>query len=283
MSRGIHRPRRVLPGFEIALATTLLWTGILVALPFLGLAGKMATVSWEQIWASVADPRVVASYRISFGLALVAALLDALFGGLLAWALVRYEFPGKRLVDALVDLPFALPTAVAGLALTALYAPTGFLGKPLLALWGIRVAYTPLGVLVALVFVGFPFAVRVIQPVLADLSADLEEAAAVLGASHGYAFRRVILPALVPSLLTGGALAFGRAVGEFGSVVFISGNLPFQTEITPLLIIIKLEQFDDAGAAAIGSLMILVSLAVLLAVRAIEAHQRRRLGLGEAH
>lgn len=245
------------------------------------MAGKMATVTWEQVWASIADPRVVASYRISFGLALVAALLDVLFGGMLAWALVRYHFPGKRLVDALVDLPFALPTAVAGLALTALYAPTGLLGKPLNDLFGIQVAYTPLGVLVALVFVGFPFTVRAVQPVLADVSADLEEAAACLGATRGYVFRRVVLPALFPALLTGGALAFGRAVGEFGSVVFISGNLPFRTEITPLLIIVKLEQFDYAGAASIGSLMILVSLAILLAVRAIEERQRRRLGLGE--
>lgn len=276
-----RRPRRALPGFELALAATLLWAGVLVALPFLGLAGKMATVTWEQIWASIADPRVVASYRISFGLALVAALLDVLFGGMLAWALVRYHFPGKRLVDALVDLPFALPTAVAGLALTALYAPTGLLGKPLNDLFGIQVAYTPLGVLVALVFVGFPFTVRAVQPVLADVSADLEEAAACLGATRGYVFRRVVLPALFPALLTGGALAFGRAVGEFGSVVFISGNLPFRTEITPLLIIVKLEQFDYAGAASIGSLMILVSLAILLAVRAIEERQRRRLGLGE--
>lgn len=271
--------RRILPGFPLAFGTTLLWVGLIVLLPVLGLAGKVAAAPWAHVWASVTDPRVVASYRLSFGLSLVAALVDAGFGGLLAWALVRYEFPGKRLVDALVDLPFALPTAVAGLALTALYAPNGLLGKPLLDGLGLKVAYTPLGVLVALVFIGFPFVVRTLQPVIADLSVELEEAAATLGARRGYAFRRVIVPALLPSLLTGFGLAFGRAVGEFGSVVFIAGNLPFKTEITPLLIIIKLEQFDYSGAAAIGALMLVASLGILLAVKWLEGWQLRRIGL----
>ena len=271
--------RRILPGFQLALGTTLLWVGVIVLLPVLGLAGKVAAAPWTHVWASITDPRVVASYRLSFGLSLAAAFVDAVFGGLLAWALVRYEFPGKRLVDALVDLPFALPTAVAGLALTALYAPNGLLGKPLLEGFGVKVAYTPLGILVALVFIGFPFTVRTLQPVIADIAVELEEAAACLGARRGYTFRRVIVPSLLPPLLTGFALAFGRAVGEFGSVVFIAGNLPFKTEITPLLIIIKLEQFDYEGAAAIGLLMLLASFTILLSVRGLEGWQHRRIGV----
>jgi sulfate/thiosulfate transport system permease protein len=238
---------------------------------------KTASLSLEQFWSTVSAPRVLASYRLSFGASLLAAAINAVFGLMLAWALVRYTFPGKRLIDALVDLPFALPTAVAGISLTALYARNGWLGQyhePL----GIKVAFTPLGVLVALIFIGLPFVVRTVQPVLEDMDADFEEAAATLGASRWQAFTRVVLPTLTPALLTGFALAFARAVGEYGSVIFIAGNIPMVSEITPLIIITKLEQYDYRGATAIAAVMLLVSFTLLLLINALQAWSNRRAG-----
>jgi sulfate/thiosulfate transport system permease protein len=261
--------RRVLPGFGLSLGITGFGLALLVLLPLGGLALKTSTLTFAQFWATVADPRAVASYRLSFGTALAAAGLNAGFGLLVAWVLVRYRFPGRALVDALVDLPFALPTAVAGLTLTALYAKTGPLGAVLEPL-GINVAFTPLGVVVALTFVGLPFVVRTVQPVLADLDPRLEEAAAVLGASPAQTFRRVILPQLTPALLTGFALAFARAVGEYGSIVFISGNMPMKTEITPLLIVTKLEQYDYAGATSLAMVMLTASFGLLLTINLLQ-------------
>ena len=277
-TRRRRMPRHALPGFRLALGFTLAYLGLIVLIPFAGLLLKTGTLGWADFVRTITDPRVMASYRLSFGLSLVAALINGLFGLLLAWALVRYEFPGKRLVDGMVDLPFALPTAVAGLALTALYAPKGLIGAPLLEHFGVRVAFTPLGVLVALTFIGLPFVVRTLQPVLADLSAEHEEAAACLGAGRWFTLRTVVFPAIWPALLTGVTLAFGRAVGEFGSVVFISGNLPFRTEITPLLIVIKLEQYDYGGAAALGFVMLLASFVILLAVNGLQWLVARRTG-----
>lgn len=262
----------------MTLGITLVYLSLIVLIPLVALMIKAHEGGWSHFWQTVTDERVVASYRISFGLALVAALINAFFGFLMAWALVRYDFPGRRLLDALVDLPFALPTAVAGLALTALYAPNGLLGSWLGSAFGWKIAFTPWGILIALIFIGLPFVVRTIQPVIADLSAELEEAAACLGASRWVTFRRVIFPAVLPALLTGVTLAFGRAVGEFGSVVFIAGNLPFKTEITPLLIIIKLEQYDYTGAAAIGLVMLIAALIILLAVNGLQSWGARQLG-----
>ena len=236
------RPRRsVLPGFGPAMGYTLFYLSLIVLIPLAALALKTATLTWDAFWTTVTDPRVLASYRLSFGAALIAAFINLVAGVIVAWVLVRYDFPGKRLVDAFVDLPFALPTAVAGIALTALYAPNGWLGEPLAAL-GIKVAFTPLGVLVALIFIGLPFVVRTVQPVLEDLDKELEEAAASLGASRWQAFSKVVLPLLLPAILTGFVLALSRAIGEFGSVIFIAGNMPFVSEIAPLIIITKLEQ-----------------------------------------
>ncbi len=270
------RPRRsVLPGFGPAMGYTLFYLSLIVLIPLAALALKTSTLTWDAFWNTVTDPRVVASYRLSFGASLIAALINLVAGVIVAWVLVRYDFPGKRLVDAFVDLPFALPTAVAGIALTALYAPNGWLGAPLAQL-GIKAAFTPLGVLIALIFIGLPFVVRTVQPVLEDLDKELEEAAASLGASRLQAFTKVVLPLLLPAILTGFVLALSRAIGEFGSVIFIAGNMPFVSEIAPLLIITKLEQYDYAGATAIATVMLVISFALILVVNLLQKWQQRR-------
>jgi sulfate transport system permease protein len=271
------RRRHILPGFGLSLGYTLLYMGLIVLIPMSALAMRVFSGSWEQFWQTVTDPRVVASYRVSFGLSFLAALLNGVFGVIAAWVLARYQFPGRRILDAMVDLPFALPTAVAGIALTAIYAPNDWIGA-LLEPYGIRVAFTQIGIFIALTFIGFPFVVRTVQPVILQLSAELEEAAACLGANRWQTFRRVIFPALLPSILTGVTLAYGRAVGEFGSVVFIAGNIPFETEITPLLIISKLEQYDYAGAAALGFVMLCASLVILLISNGLQAWNNSRNG-----
>ena len=271
--------RRVLPGFGLSLGTTVVYLSLVVLIPLSAVFLKASTLGWDPFWAIVSAPRVVASYRLSFGASLLAAAINTVFGLLLAWALVRYTFPGKKLVDALIDLPFALPTAVAGIALTALYARNGWLGA-LLEPLGVQVAFKPLGVLVALTFIGLPFVVRTVQPVLEDIDTELEEAAASLGAQRWQTFRFVVLPLLTPALLTGFALAFARAVGEYGSVIFIAGNLPMVSEITPLMIITKLEQFDYAGATAIATVMLVFSFALLLGVNGLQAWSARARGVG---
>ncbi len=274
---GSVRPRRsVLPGFGPAMGYTLFYLSLIVLLPLAALALRSAALSWDGFWATVTEPRVLASYRLSFGASLLAAAINLVAGLIVAWVLVRYDFPGRRFIDALVDLPFALPTAVAGIALTALYAPNGWIGRPLGQL-GIKVAFTPLGVLVALIFIGLPFVVRTVQPVLEDLDREIEEAAASLGASRGQALVKVVLPVLAPALLTGFVLALSRAIGEFGSVIFIAGNMPFVSEIAPLLIITKLEQYDYGGAAAIATVMLAASFALILAVNLLQKWQQRRV------
>jgi sulfate transport system permease protein len=275
MAVAVPRWRRpsVLPGFGLTLGYTLTYLGVIVLLPLAGLLLRPLDMGWQEFWALATSPRVLAALRLSFGAALIAALVDVVFGLLVAWALVRYRFPGRRLLDALVDLPFALPTAVAGIALTALYAPNGWLGAPLDRL-GVTVAFTPLGVVMALIFIGIPFVVRTVQPVLQDVDREVEEAAATLGASRLQAFLLVILPLVTPALLTGFALAFARGVGEYGSIIFIAGNMPMVSEIAPLLIVIKLEQFDYAGAAAIGVIMLIVSFMMLLAINLIQRRSR---------
>lgn len=270
-------PRRgVLPGFRPALGFALAYLGLIVLIPVAALFVRGAGLGWHAFWRTVTAPRAVASYRLSFGAALAAALVNSVFGVLTAWVLTRYRFPGRRLMDGLVDLPFALPTAVAGIALTTLYAPGGWVGARLAPL-GIEIAYAPLGVVVALTFIGLPFVVRTVQPVLQDLEPELEEAAASLGASRWQTARRVLLPALAPAILTGFALSFARAIGEYGSVVFISGNLPFRTEVAPLLIMTKLEQFDYAGAVAIAVVMLASSFALLLAINLLQWVGRGRV------
>ncbi|WP_019918417.1 sulfate ABC transporter permease subunit CysT [Methyloversatilis discipulorum] len=272
-----RRSFQVLPGFKLTLGYTLFYLSIIVLIPLSAVFIKTASLGLAQFWDVVTTPRVLASYRLSFGASLLAAAINAVFGLALAWALVRYSFPGKKLVDALIDLPFALPTAVAGIALTALYAPNGWLGSALEPL-GIKVAFTPLGVLVALVFIGLPFVVRTVQPILEDLDTELEEAAASLGARRWQTFRYVTLPILLPALLTGFALAFARAVGEYGSVIFIAGNIPMVSEITPLMIITKLEQYDYAGATAIAVVMLLFSFVLLLAINGLQAWTEKATG-----
>jgi len=267
--------RRVLPGRNLTLGFTLAYLGLIVLLPLSAAFLKTATLSWDAFWQTVSSPRVVASLRLSFGGALLAAAVNMVFGGIVAWVLVRYRFPGKRLVDALVDLPFALPTAVAGIALTALYAPNGWIGHWLAPL-GLQVAFKPLGVVVALIFIGLPFVVRTVQPVLEHMAADFEEAAGSLGASRLQTFLRVIFPTILPALLTGYALAFARAAGEYGSVIFIAGNMPMVSEIAPLLIVTKLEQYDYAGATAIAVVMLGISFVLLLAINLLQAWTRRR-------
>jgi sulfate transport system permease protein len=268
----------VLPGFGLSLGYTLVYLSLIVLLPMSVIFIKASDLGWAGFWSVVTDPRVVASYKLSFGASLIAALINAVFGLGLAWSLVRYTFPGKRIVDALVDLPFALPTAVAGIALTALYARNGWIGQFVEGELGIKVAYSPLGVLVALVFIGVPFVVRTVQPVLEDMETELEEAAASLGARRWQTFRHVVLPVVLPALLTGFALAFARAVGEYGSVIFIAGNMPMVSEITPLIIITKLEQFDYVGATAVAAVMLVVSFLMLLAINALQAWTARRTG-----
>jgi len=271
-----HR-RRVLPGFGLSLGFTLFYLGLIVLVPLSAAFIKAATMTWPAFVDAISAPRVVASYRLTFGASLGAAMINAAFGLLVAWVLVRYRFPGKRLVDALVDFPFALPTAVAGIALAGLFAPNGWMGQLLVPL-GVKVAYTPLGVLVALTFIGLPFVVRTVQPVLEGLPRELEEAATTLGATRLQVFLRVILPVALPALLTGFALAFARAVGEYGSVIFIAGNMPMVSEITPLIIITKLEQYDYAGATAVAVVMLVVSFLLLLAINALQAWTRKRQG-----
>ena len=267
---GSWRRKNALPGFRLSLGFTLFYLSIVVLIPLAALIIRPWELGFDGFIHAVTQPRVLAALKLSFGAAAIAAIVNTVFGLLVAWALTRYRFPGHRLIDALVDLPFALPTSVAGIALCTLYAPNGWIGELLTPL-GIKVAYTPLGVVVALIFIGLPFVVRTLQPVLADLGREPEEAAATLGAARFQTFRRVILPALTPALITGGALAFARAVGEYGSVIFIAGNLPMKSEIAPLLIIIKLEQFDYAGAAAIGVVMLGASFLILLALNGLQA------------
>jgi sulfate/thiosulfate transport system permease protein len=269
--------RRVLPGFGLTLGYTLGYLSLIVLVPLTAVLLKTATLSWPQFWSIVSAPRAVASYKLSFGASLLAAAINAVFGLMLAWSLVRYSFPGKRIIDALVDLPFALPTAVAGISLTAIYAGNGWLGQYLEPL-GIKIAFAPAGILVALVFIGLPFVVRTVQPILEDLEVELEEAAASLGANRWDTFSRVVFPLLLPALLTGFALAFARAVGEYGSVIFIAGNLPMISEITPLIIITKLEQYDYVGATAIASVMLLASFVLLFIINALQAWTARRTG-----
>jgi len=266
---------RVLPGFRLSLGFTLLYLGLIVLIPLSAVFLTTFTMRWDAFWQAVSSPRVMASYKLSFGMALLGALLNVAFGGIVAWVLVRYRFPGKRIVDALVDLPFALPTAVAGIALTVLYSPNGWIGRYLEPL-GIRIAFTPLGVLVALTFIGLPFVVRTVQPVLEEAERELEEAAASLGANRLQTFVKVIFPTILPALLTGFALAFARAVGEYGSVIFIAGNMPMVSEITPLFIVTKLEQYDYAGATAIALVMLLTSFALLFAINLLQAWTRGR-------
>lgn len=269
------RNNRVIPGFGLTMGFTLLYLGFMFLIPVGGLLLYTSLMSWEEFWKAVSHPQVVASYKLSFGASFIGASINLVFGALVAWVLVRYEFPGKRVIDALVDLPFALPTAVAGIALVTLYASTGWVGQ-YLEVWGIKVAYTQLGVVVALTYIGLPFVVRTVQPVLEDLETEREEASASLGASRLTTVRRVILPALLPALLTGYALAFARAVGEYGSVVFISGNMPYRTEITPLLIVAKAEQYDYQGAAAIGTVMLVAAFLLLLVINGIQWWTSRR-------
>ncbi len=266
---------RVLPGFGLSLGYTLLYLGLIVLIPLSAVFLKTAGMSWADFVAAVASPRVMASYRLSFGASLMAAAINAFAGLLVAWVLVRYSFPGKKVVDSLVDLPFALPTAVAGIALTAIYAPTGWIGSLLLPL-GIKSAFSPLGVIIAMTFVGLPFVVRTVQPVLQNLDFEIEQAAATLGAKRLTTFIRVIFPEIWPALLTGFAMAFARALGEYGSVVFIAGNMPLKTEITPLLIITKLEQYDFRGATAIAVVMLVSSFALLLGINLLQRFSTRR-------
>ena len=266
--------RRVLPGFGLSMGFTLGYMSLIVLIPLSAVFFKASSLGPEGFWAAATSPRVVASYKLSFGASLLAAAINVVFGLMLAWSLVRYSFPGRRIVDALVDLPFALPTAVAGIALTALYAKNGWLGQYLTQI-GIDVAFTPLGVLVALIFEGVPFVVRTVQPVLEDLDLEFEEAAASLGATRVQTFRRVVLPMLAPALLTGFALAFARAVGEYGSVIFIAGNIPMVSEITPLIIITKLEQYDYAGATAVAAVMLVISFILLLIINGLQAWSAR--------
>jgi sulfate transport system permease protein len=277
MSFALRTRHSVLPGFGLALGFTVLYLSLIVLIPLSAAFIKTATMTWDAFWSTVTAPRVLASFELSFGAALIAALVNACFGLIVAWVLVRYRFAGKKLIDALVDLPFALPTAVAGIALTAVYSSKGWIGQ-YLEPNGIKVAFTPLGVVVALTFIGLPFVVRTVQPVLADLERELEDAAASLGATRWQTFVRVILPAILPALITGFALAFARGVGEYGSVIFIAGNMPMKSEIAPLLIITKLEQYDYAGATAIAVVMLVSSFLLLFAINLLQWWARRRGG-----
>lgn len=269
--------KKVLPGFNVTLGYTVLYLSLVVLIPLTALAFKTFTLTWPQFWEAVTAPRVMASYRLTFGASFLAALVNVVFGLLVAWVLVRYKFPGKKFVDALVDLPFALPTAVAGIALSALLAGNGWVGQ-FFEPYGIQLAFNPNGVLIALIFIGLPFVVRTVQPVLEDTEKELEEAAMCLGANRWQTFSRVILPAIGPALLTGFAMAFARAIGEYGSVIFIAGNMPMVSEITPLIIIGKLEQYDIAGATAVASVMLIISFMLLLVINGLQAWQRKSTG-----
>ena len=275
---GVIARRSAMPGLGLTLGMTIFWLGLIVLLPLSAIFIQTTGQSWAEFMASAFSERATAAYRLSFGASLAAAAVNAVFGLLVAWVLVRYSFPFRRLLRAMVDLPFALPTAVAGIALTALYADSGWIGAPLAA-WGIKIAYTPAGVVLALKFVGLPFVVRSVEPVLADVGAEIEEAAATLGATRWQIFRHVLLPEVGPALITGFALAFARAVGEYGSVIFIAGNMPFRSEIAPLLIITELEQYDYAGATGIAVVMLVASFAILLVINLLQGWQRRRVGL----
>ncbi|MTV39240.1 MULTISPECIES: sulfate ABC transporter permease subunit CysT [Duganella] len=271
-------PFRVMPGFRLSLGFTIFYLTLIVLIPLSAVFLKTSTMSWEHFWNTVTSARVVASYKLTFGASLLGAFINVIFGGIVAWVLVRYEFPGKRIVDALVDLPFALPTAVAGITLTALYSANGWLGRFIEGELGIKVAFTPLGVIIALTFIGLPFVVRTVQPVLEDAERELEEAAASLGANAWQTFSRVVFPTILPSLMTGFALAFARATGEYGSVIFIAGNMPMVSEITPLFIITKLEQYDYSGATAIAVVMLVVSFILLLTINLLQAWARGKSG-----
>lgn len=275
-----RKPKRVLPGFGLTLGYSVTYLSLLVLIPLAAVFLKATGLTWQEFTNIIFSPRVLASYKISFGAAFIAAVINAFFGFLVAWVLVRYPFPGKRLVDALVDLPFALPTAVAGIALTALYAPNGWFGSVLIE-YGIRVAFTPVGIVVALTFISLPFVVRTVQPVLADLEAEVEEAAASLGASRWQTFKAVIWPAVLPALITGFALAFARAIGEYGSVIFIAGNMPMVSEIAPLLIVTQLEQYNYEGATAIAAVMLVISFVLLLLINSLQIWVRQRGARGE--
>jgi len=269
--------RRVLPGFNLTLGFTLFYLSVIVLIPLAGMFARAFTLGFENFWQAATAPRVFASYELSFGASLIAALVNVIFGFIVAWVLVRYSFPGKKALDTIVDLPFALPTAVAGISLAAVYSQNGWVGS-LFAPYGIKLAFTPIGVVIALVFIGLPFVVRTVQPVLEDLDSELEEAAACLGASRWQTFRHVIFPAILPALLTGFTLAFARAVGEYGSVIFIAGNIPFVSEITPLIIITKLEQYDYVGATAVGSVMLLISFLLILIINLLQRWMNTRGG-----
>jgi sulfate transport system permease protein len=267
----------VIPGFGLTLGFSLVYLTLIILIPLSGLAWRSAALGWADFWRIVADPRTIKALEISFGTALIAAGVNVVFGTLVAWVLVRYRFPGRRVVDAMVDLPFALPTAVAGIALTTLYAPNGWLGKPLMAL-GIKVAYTPLGIVIALIFIGLPFVVRTVQPIIEEIDKEVEEAAATLGASRFQTITRVLFPGLAPAIITGFALAFARGVGEYGSVIFIAGNLPKVSEIAPLLIVIRLEEFNYPAATAIAAVMLAISFLMLLVINLLQSWSRRRYG-----
>jgi sulfate transport system permease protein len=269
--------RSVIPGFGLTLGITLSYLGLIVIIPLCVMFFKAADAGWAKFLAELTSPRTLAAFRVSFGIAFLAAFINAIFGFIVAWVIVRYDFPGRRFVDSLIDLPFALPTAVAGIALTSLYSVHGWLGA-LLAAIGIKAAFTPLGILIALVFVGLPFVVRTVEPVLLDFDRELEESAAMLGASRTSILFRVVFPPLLPALMTGFTLAFARAIGEYGSVIFIAGNIPGYSEIVPLLIVIKLEQFDYAGATVIATMMLVASFILLLAINLLQAWTRRRQG-----
>ncbi|MGV8936254.1 MAG: sulfate ABC transporter permease subunit CysT [Allorhizobium sp.] len=285
MSNAIPRPKwqwrqpSVIPGFGLTLGYTIFYLTIIILIPLAGLVWKTSSLGWTEFFRIALDRRTVAALEVSFGTALVAALINVVFGVLLAWVLVRYEFPGRRVIDALVDLPFALPTAVAGIALSALYAQNGWVGQ-LFAPLGLKIAYTPLGIIVALVFIGLPFVVRTVQPVMEEIDRQVEEAAATLGANRFQTLTRVLLPGLTPAILTGFALAFARGVGEYGSVIFIAGNIPYVSEIAPLLIVIRLEEFNYAGATAIATIMLAISFAMLFFINVVQAWSRRKYGHG---
>ena len=271
------RQPSALPGFGLALGSTLFYLGVIVLLPLAALVAEAAGLGLRGIWTLVAEPRVLAALRTSFGLALAAAVVDSVFGLLIAWVLTRYHFPGRRLLDAAVDLPFALPTAVAGIALATLYAPNGWVGG-IFADFGVKVAFTPAGIFIALVFVALPFTVRTVQPLIGEIDRSIEEVSATLGASRWQTIRRVIVPMLAPAILTGFALAFARAVSEYGSVIFIAGNLPYVSEIAPVLIVIKLEEYNYAGATAIAVVMLALAFCILFAINVVQAWSRRRFG-----
>jgi len=269
----------VIPGFGLTLGFTIVYLTLIILIPLSGVVWRSAGLGWAEFWAIATDERTVKALQISFGASLIAAIVNVVFGLIVAWVLVRYRFPGRRIVDATVDLPFALPTAVAGIALAAIYAPNGWIGQ-LLAPLGIKVAFTPLGITVALIFIGLPFVVRTVQPVMEEIDREVEEVAATLGASRFQTVTRVILPGLAPAVLTGFALAFARAVGEYGSVIFIAGNIPYVSEIAPLLIVIRLEEFNYAGATAIAAIMLLISFLMLFVINLVQAWSRRRYGYG---